>query len=235
MRSAIFFFFAFIIVSCSPTRHVVPLGRKERAVSASIGGPILENNLLPIPAPVPMASISYAYGITKKTTRIAALHLTPMIYGTYHLELGFLREWWYNKKAKTGFTSNLMGNFMLDQWEWKFKFYPQIDFNFYWHFKGDSHFHCDCPKDKGLNQFIYIGSTNWIELNRSNDYNTSEGQRFLLNPHFGYNIGTKTTKFNFEAKYYLPYVNKNTTGVNYFNPMGSYGALGATIGVYKLF
>ena len=124
---------------------------------------------------------------------------------------------------------------MIDRWSWKFKFYPQIDFNLYWHFKGDSHYHCDCPKDRGSLQFVYLGLTNWIELNRKNEYGISEGQRFLMNPHFGYNTGSKGTKLNFEVKYYLPYVNKNSSGVPYYNPMNDYGALGATVALYKIF
>lgn len=222
------------IVSCSPSRHVVPLARKERAVSISVGGPII-NNSTPVPLPIPMVSASYAYGASKKTTRIAALHFTPMIYGTYHLEGGFLREWYYQKKLKIGFTSNIMGNLIFDHNAWNFKFYPQVDLNLYWHFLGDAHYFCDCPKDKGLNQFIYLGLTNWFELDRKTDYDISEGQRFLLNPHFGYNFGSKKVKFNLEAKYYLPYVKTITTGVDYFNPMNDYGALGASFGIYKLF
>lgn len=225
----------FFVTSCSPSRHVVPLARKERAVSVSVGGPMINSSTLPIPAPTPMVSVSYAYGITKKTTRIAALHLTPLIFGTYHLEAGFLREWYYSKKSKTGFTTNLMGNLIFDHNEWNFKFYPQIDLNFYWHFIGDAHYHCDCPKDRGLNQFIYFGATNWFELDSKDDYSITEGQRILFNPHLGYNFGSKNIKFNLEAKYYLPYVKKSATGVDYFNPINDYGALGASFGIYWLF
>lgn len=235
MRFSSFFVLILLITSCAPTRHVVPLARRERAISVSIGGPMVNNEALPIPAPVPMASVSYAYGITKKTTRIAAIHLTSLVFGTYHLEAGFLREWYYNKKLKTGFTSNLMGNLMFDHNEWNFKFYPQVDFSFYWHFLGDSHYHCDCPKDKGLNQFIYIGASNWFELDRKDDYDIAEGQRILVNPHFGYNFGSKKTKINLEFKYYLPYVKTVRTGIDYFNPINDYGAFGGSLGVYRLF
>ena len=235
MRYLPLFVLFIITVSCSPSRHVVPLGRKERAVSASIGGPMINTANLPIPTPIPMVSMSYAYGATKKTTRIVALHLTALVYGTYHIEGGFLREWYYNKKSKIGFTSNLMGNLMFDHNEWNFKFYPQIDVNLYWHFLGDAHYHCDCPKDRGLNQFIYLGLTNWFELDRKDDNGISEGQRILANPHFGYNFGSKIIKFNLEVKYYLPYVNVNSTGIDYFNPMNDYGALGASLGIYKMF
>lgn len=187
------------------------------------------------PSVIPLSSISYAYGITKKTTRIAAVHITPIIYGVYHLEAGFLREFYYNKKKKIGFTGNLMGNFMLDQWEWKFKFYPQVDLNLYWHFKGDSHYHCDCPKDRGLLQFVYLGSSNWMELDKKNSNEINEGYRFLLAPHLGYTVGTKRTKLNMEFKYYLPYANKNSPTVTYLNPWGNYGAFGAMLGAYRLF
>ena len=219
--------------SCAPSRHVIPLGRREKAVSIAVGGPIIDKYNVPLP--VPLSSISYAYGITKKTTRIAAVHLSSMYYGIYHLEAGFLREFYYNKKLKVGFTGNLMGNFTIDQWDWKFRFYPQIDLNLYWHFKGDSHYHCDCPADRGLLQFLYIGSTNWIALKPSESYYYTQGQRFLLNPHFGYNIGTKRTKLNFEFKYYLPYVKNSNTRNEYYNPIGNYGAFGGTFSVYRIF
>jgi hypothetical protein len=235
MKYLLIFTILIVAFSCSPSRHVVPLGRKERAVSASIGGPVINNSSLSVPVPLPMASVSYAYGITKKTTRIAAVHITPMIFGTYHLEAGFLREFYYNKKRKIGFTSNLMGNLIFDHNEWNVKFYPQVDVNLYWHFLGDAHYFCDCPKDRGLNQFIYLGATNWFELDRKDEYGISEGQRFLLNPHFGYNFGSKKMKFNLEVKYYLPYVKTASTGVDYFNPINDYGAFGGTFGIYWLF
>jgi hypothetical protein len=235
MKIASLFILLLIIISCSPSRHVVPLGKKERAVSVSIGGPIVNSRTLDATVPLPMISASYAYGVSKKTTRIGAIHLTSMVFGTYHLEGGFLREWYYNKKSKVGFTSNLMGNLIFDHREWNFKFYPQVDANLYWHFLGDVHYHCDCPKDRGLNQFLYIGATTWFELDRVSDYNISEGQRVLLNPHLGYNFGSKKLKFNIEAKYYLPYVKRSNTVIDYFNPINEYGALGATFGIYWLF
>lgn len=233
MKRLLFAITILIFTACAPSRHVVPLGRKEKAISYSIGGPALRRNNLPLP--IPLSSISYGYGITKKTTRLAAVHISPLLFGIYHLEAGFLREFYYNKKLKIGFTGNLMGNFITDQWDWNFKFYPQIDLNFYWHFKGDSHYHCDCPKDRGSLQFIYIGSTTWFELNRRDTYNINKGQRFLLNPHFGYNIGSKRIKLNFEIKYYLPYVQLQSSNLPYYNSLGNYGAFGATIGVYKIF
>lgn len=233
MRYLLTFLVPIVIYSCAPSRHIVPLGRKEKSISVSVGGPALNKNNLPLP--IPLSSISYAYGITKKTTRIAAVHLSSIYYGIYHIEGGFLREFYYNKKLKTGFTGNLMGNFMIDQWDWRFKFYPQIDLNFYWHFKGDSHFHCDCPKDRGLLQFIYIGSTNWFEFNTENNFHLNLGQNLLLNPHFGYNVGSKRTKLNFEIKYYLPYIDKQITRESFYNPTGNYGAFGMTVSVYKMF
>ena len=224
-----------LVVACSPSRHVVPLARKEHAVSLSVGGPMVNIASSSVPLPLPMVSASYAYGASKKTTRIAALHFTPLIFGTYHLEAGFLREWIYNKKSKTGLTTNLMGNLIFDHNEWNFKFYPQLDFNFYWHFLGDAHYHCDCPKDRGLNQFLYIGLTNWFELDRKNENGISQGQRILANPHFGYNFGSKKIKFNLEIKYYLPYVKRRNTNITYYNPINNYGALGVSLGVYRLF
>lgn len=224
----------FSVSSCAPTRHVVPLGRKERAVSVSVGGPIVNRANSTIPVPIPLASVSYAYGTTKKNTRIAALHLTPIAVGVYHIEGGFLREFWYSSKTKMGFTGNLMGNLLFDRWEWGFKFYPQVDLNFYWHFAGDAHYFCDCPKDRGINMFLYAGIGNWFELDKTNDATLAGGQRILSAPHFGYNFGTKRTKGNLELKYYLPYVENNNL-IGYYNPLNNYGAFGLSLGVYRLF
>ena len=224
-----------LIYSCSPSRFVVPLGRKEKAVSLTAGGPLILEENQNIPYPIPLSSFTYGYGLNKKITTHASLHLTPLAFGILHIEAGYLYEWYYNNKSKIGITTDLTGHLSTVFSDWTTNFHPQFDANLYWHFLGDSHFHCDCPKDRNLNAFLYLGASSWLTFNQSNIEGLKEGYRILLNPHFGLNAGSKRSKWNLELKYFAPYIRTSLTGIPYYNPMNQYGAFGLNLGFYRLF
>ena len=224
MKTIIYILIIAIFISCAPSRIVVPLGRKEKAVGLSAGGELINYNgsILPIP----LSSFNYAVGIKKHLSAFGSLHLTPLLYGTYHVELGMLNEWLYHQKYKWGLTSNLVGNFMLTQYDWKFKFYPEFDMNFYWHFYGNAHYHCDCPGDKKTLQFVYAGFSSWYELAQQKSTGVGVDARVLINPHLGYSIGNLKNKYRLEVKYIAPWLKNDNTIIEYYNPFSTYGVIG---------
>ena len=155
MKNLVFILSFLVVVSCSPSRYVVPLTKKEKSISVSFGGPIIEERGIITPAP--FLSFTYAKGKSKSLTYFGGLQLSSLLDGFYAIEIGALKEWkWWSKK-KIGFTTNFVANAMTDSHDGGFTFFPQFDANLYWHFMSDPHYFCDCPGDPKWSMFLYGG------------------------------------------------------------------------------
>jgi hypothetical protein len=228
-----FFFLLVMLASCAPSRYVVPLKKKEQSLSMNLGGPLINFHDLVIP--VPFTSINYAYGWKKNTTVFGALHPTALAFGVGQMELGLVHRVHYFEGSKIGISASPVLNLMLDRWEWNLRVYPQVDVNVYWNFMGDLSRHCDCPGDKKTTAYVYLGFTNWFELNRTRANNQAQPNNWLLAPQVGINMGTASWKYSLEVKYMGLFTNNNDVVVSYFNPISSTGAIGAYFTVYKIF
>ena len=155
MKNVCIIFIFVVVASCAPTRYVVPLTKKEKSISVSFGGPIIEER--GYITPVPFLSFTYAKGKTKSLTYFGGLQLSSLLDGFYAVEVGALKEWkWWSKK-KIGFTTNFVANAMTDIIDGGFTFFPQFDANLYWHFMSDPHYFCDCPGDPKWSMFLFTG------------------------------------------------------------------------------
>jgi hypothetical protein len=97
LKKIFIIFTLLLLVSCSPTRYVVPLTKKEKSISLSFGGPIIEDRGFVTTAP--FLNFTYAKGKTKSLTYFGGFQMSYLIDGFYALEIGALKEWkWWNKK-----------------------------------------------------------------------------------------------------------------------------------------
>ncbi|MFM7024277.1 MAG: hypothetical protein ACKOXB_14995 [Flavobacteriales bacterium] len=221
------------IASCAPSRHVVPLARKEHAVSVNLGGPLINYSGLVIP--VPFTSVNYAYGWKKNTTVFGSLHPTALAYGVGQVELGLVHRIHYFEGSKLGLTTSPVLNFMIDRWEWNPRLYPQVDFNLYWNFAGDVAHHCDCPGDKATSAFAYVGVSNWIDLHKTRANGEPQPQNWFLIPQLGINAGSRSWRYSLELKYMGLFTRNDNVVVSYYNPLSTTGTIGVYASVYKIF
>ena len=223
----------FFLASCAPTRYVVPLTKKEKSISVSFGGPVIEERGYITPAP--FLSFTYAEGKTKSLTYFGGLQLSSLFDGFFAVEAGALKEWkWWSKK-KIGFTTNFVANAMTDGIDGGFTFFPQFDANLYWHFMSDPHYFCDCPGDPKWNMFLFTGFQSHYNVVSDFDLKTPFNSDFLFSPHLGLSIGPGASRLAAEVKWIQPWVDNTLHNPQIWNPFMETGTFGGFISCYHNF
>ncbi len=223
----------FVAVSCAPTRYVVPLTKKEKSISVSFGGPIIEERGYITPAP--FLSFTYAKGKTKSLTYFGGLQLSSLFDGFFAVEAGALKEWkWWSKK-KIGFTTNFVANAITDGIDGGFTFFPQFDANLYWHFMSDPHYFCDCPGDPKWKMFLFTGFQSHYNVVSDFDLKTPFNSDFLFSPHLGLSIGAGASRLAAEVKWIQPWVDNTVHDPQIWNPFMETGTFGGFISFYHNF
>lgn len=221
-RLLILIFFGLILYSCSPTRFYKPLEKGEKAVTASLGGPLINvPNMATIP--IPFTTIGYGQGVTDDLTIYGAWHTTSSIFGVAHIDFGSTYRLWKNDKM--GVSTAIGGNFLIDVFEWNPSFYPQISANYYYRYKN--------VESKQLIFDLYIGTENWIDLRSNKAHNVHNTIRWLWNMHLGHSVSKNLWSYQFEEKLLAPYLN-NDVVVDYISPLRDKGAVGIYFGVQRL-
>ena len=116
------------LASCAPSRFVQPLKKDEKAITASLGGPLTQ-----IPGiatvPIPHTNITYGQGISDNITVFGGWYPTASIFGVWQFEAGGViglvnQENW-------GISTTPMLNFAIDKWGFQAKLWPNLDINAY--------------------------------------------------------------------------------------------------------
>ena len=205
--------------SCAPSRFVKPLGKGEKAINASLGGPLI--TFAGAPIPIPFTSISGGYGVSKSLTAYGSLHPTSLIFGVLQTELGVVKNIYYNDSLKFGFSAAPVVNLSIDRWEYNFKFWPELDLNAYWTFN----------KNKN---FIYIGASNWFELSKTKGYGEKQVSHWIINPQLGHTFIRPKWNFNIEVKLLAPGIMRYPNVVDYIG-VGNKGAIGTYLSITRRF
>lgn len=72
MRIYIFIFLALTVLSCAPSRFIEPLSKNQQALSFNIEGSLIDYGGTTIP--IPLTSLTYAYGLSNNLTAFGSLH-----------------------------------------------------------------------------------------------------------------------------------------------------------------
>jgi len=233
LKNVCIIFIFVVVASCAPTRYVVPLTKKEKSISVSFGGPIIEER--GYITPVPFLSFTYAKGKTKSLTYFGGLQLSSLLDGFYAVEFGALKEWkWWSKK-KIGVTTNFVANAMTDIIDGGFTFFPQFDANIYWHFMSDPHYFCDCPGDPKWSMFLFTGFQSHYNVISDFDLETPFKNDLLFSPHLGLSIGPGASRLAAEVKWIQPWVDNTIHDPTIWNPFMETGTFGGFISFYHNF
>jgi hypothetical protein len=233
LKKIFIIFTLLFFVSCSPTRYVVPLTKKEKSISLSFGGPIIEEQRVITTAP--FLNFTYAKGKTKSLTYFGGFQMSHLLDGFYAVEIGALKEWkWWNKK-KIGFTTNFVANAMTDSKDGGFTFFPQFDANIYWHFMSDPHYFCDCPGDPKWKMFLYTGFQSHYNVISDIDLMMPFASDLLFSPHLGLSIGSGSSRLVSEFKWIQPWVDNTKHDPSIWNPFMETGTFGGFLSFYHNF
>ncbi|MCW3104397.1 MAG: hypothetical protein JWO09_2837 [Bacteroidetes bacterium] len=209
----------FLLASCSPTRFVKPLAKKEHAANLSFGGPLIKFGTATIP--IPFVTVNYGYGIDSTLTGFASFNITSALYGNFQAELGATKQWTKQHAYLPALGTTLQLNAIYRNTEAK-KLYPQLDLHAYWEY------------GKRKNYF-YIGASNWFELSKTRTLGVSQDKHWILMPMAGHSFNGKKWNVNIEAKIMAPNLSNEKLVVDYQTPLRNRGAFGVYIGYTRKF
>jgi hypothetical protein len=205
--------------NCAPTRFVKPLAKKQNAIAANLGGPLIHFGKAV--TPIPFTSLMYGRGITNSTTAFGSIHLTSLLYGNVQTDIGVCQNIYKHDSLKFGITCNPAINMIYDKWTNKFKAWPQLDVNIY----------KDILKQKA---FVYVGLTNWLELSKTKAHEQKVTNHVLINPHVGLTYNTKKWGYTLECKFLQMNQKNKPNIVDYVGIKGN-GAVGIYLNFVRRF
>ncbi len=206
--------------SCSSSRFVEPLAKKQHAIGVNLGGPLI--NFGGATIPTPLSSIVYGYGLDSNLTAFGGLHTTSLIFNNFHTDIGLTYKFINQTKYTPSLSGSLNNTLVTSLRTGTTRYWPQVDLNGYWNFSKRNH-------------FWYVGVSNWFELRNQRANDEVQIKRWLPNPQAGVTFKTKTFQFNIEYKLLAVGINSNDVFVPYQSLSNNKGAMGLYFGVTKTF
>ncbi len=211
-----------LFTACAPTQFVVPLEKGEHAVSASLGGPLV--NVPGIATiPIPFTSLGYGYGLTERSVISSALYPTAALYGVFQLSGGYTHEIW--QKNKMNLTGKVGFDLMTDVYEKNTKFWPQLDANFSYTYQSK------LIEEDNKRKLIYLGFSNWFELSSTRAHGETQSNFLFFNPHIGHQMKRNNWAFHFEIAFLATNLNNEKVVLDYKSAFGNRGATGIYFGI----
>lgn len=207
-------------ISCSSSRFVEPLEKKQHAIGVNLGGPLI--NFGGTVIPTPLSSIVYGYGLDSNLTVFGGLHTTSLIFNNFHTDLGITYKFLKQNKIQPSISSSLNNTIVTSLRTGTTRYWPSIDLNSYWNFSKKNH-------------FWYVGLSNWFELRSTRTHDLEQIKRWLPNPHAGITLKGKSLQFNLEYKLLGIGQQSNEVFVPYQSIANNKGAMGLYFGITKTF
>lgn len=199
-----------VLSACSTTRVVKPLAKGQTEVAFDAGGPIFKYAGHYIP--MPLSSVSAAYGWRSDTTIYAGIHTTALAFGVGQTDVGMVKEVYPGSEFLPGVSVAPAINFSVDRWEFNYALNPSVDINFFWPVYDRA-------------DFFYFGISNWFELRQTRAHGEDQPTHWVPTLNAGYSWIPGAFRITAEAKYLAPLSNNKNITMDYFGPF-DYGTLG---------
>ena len=206
-----------LLSACAPSRLVKPLAKQQKAVNASLGGPLVHFSGLVIPTP--FTTVSGAYGLTDKTTVFAGLHPTAMLFGVFQMDAGFVQQLLAQKAWRPGLTMTPAVNFATNGKDTKL--WPNVDVNAFWNYKQKP-------------DFFYAGMSTWFETASTKAFGETQPQHVFPNIQLGHSWVHPKADYQLELKYLGPGLSNRDIVVDYVG-VDRKGAIGVYFSFTKKF
>jgi len=216
-------FYALLICSlynCAATRIVKPLEAKQWAAGADLGGAIIDFAGAKIP--LPLTSLTAAYGVDSQLTAFGSLHTTALAAGVVQMELGAVRSIFAQDKNGFNLSAGATANFMVSTWDGKARFYPQLDINAYYTYG-----------EKKRN-YVYLGVANWFDLQAQQAHQQDNKEHWIPNLALGHTFKTNKMRYTIETRWIAP-LSSNQNLVVTYNGIANQGSLGLFFSVFRTF
>ncbi len=219
MKKLIYVFLFLGWISCGPSRYIVPLEKGEQAVSASLGGAMIEFAGAPIP--IPNTSLGYAYGVEENVTAFGNLYTTSMLYGVFQIDGGATWRFFGNDSTAWGSSATGFVNATFDKWEGNFKAWPVLEWNAY-RFLGNTQSYCS------------FGVGSWFELSGKKAHDQQQNEHVLLYPQAGFTLVRNKWNLEFQLRWLAPGRPNLPNAVTYLG-FGGQGAAGVYFNFVRRF
>lgn len=206
--------------SCSSSRFVEPLKRKQHAIGGNFGGPLI--NFGGVIIPTPMSSVIYGYGLDTNLTIFGGLHVSSLVFNNFHSDFGLTYKFLDQNKLTPSLSGSFNNTIVTSLRTGSARYWPSLDINSFWNFSNRNH-------------YWYVGLSNWFELRNKRAHDLEQLKRWLPNPQIGITLKAKTFHFNMEYKLLVIGVNSNDVFVPYQSLSDNKGAMGLYFGVTKTF
>jgi hypothetical protein len=206
-----------LLEACAPAGLVKPIEKGKHAVSGSFGGPAIWFAGMPIP--VPLTSLNYHYGLKEKISLTAGTGLTSLAFGTGQINAGVLAGILVpSETQKMGLSAFVNTHFMLDRWQWNFRFYPEAGFHSY--------------REFGKHR-LYAGASAWFETRFPAKARTSNNF-WIPMMHAGWQKSGEKWQPSVELKWIAPNISSENLVVDYIGLAGR-GSFGLYFGLLRKF
>ncbi|MDX1446074.1 hypothetical protein [Lishizhenia sp.] len=224
-----------ILFSCSSSRFIEPLAKKQNAVSADFGGPLVN-----VPGvatiPLPFSSLTYGRGLSHSTTIYGSWHTTAAVFGVAQFDLGVVKEVWYNRDRHMGISITPSVNFARDVFEQNTKLWPILEANYYWKYNQQGVVQADLLSNRKIKyNFVYAGVGSWFELSSTRAHDQPQNNWAFPMVQVGHTFRRNKWSFSTELKMMVPYMSNQDIVLDYKSITGERGATGIYIGVIKRF
>ena len=205
-------------VSCSATRVVKPLKAKEVAVGLDLGGPMIQFGA---PIPIPLTSISAAYGIDSMMSVFGGLHTTALAFGNLQMDFGIVRDLLPAKGRRPGISVAPVVNMLIPFSTGEFRLYPELDINVHWQYSLKRR------------NFLYFSFASWFDLWAKKAHAVPNTTRYVPTFALGHTFENKKMRCALELRVIAPFT-KNNVIVDYIG-LGDNGAFGFYFSVNRKF
>ncbi len=203
------------LFACAPSRFIEPLEKKQIAVGANLGGPLIKFAGKPIP--IPFSAIEIGYGLDSNLTIHGGIHTTALTFYNLQFDAGLTYKVINQKKYIPNISVNPGFNFIYDMNDKVAKFWPTFDANAYWNYGA-------------RRNYFYTGIGNMFELSQSMANGQEQKQRWLLSPQIGHVLKGKRDRFQFTTEF--KFLGLNQTNTYSFIPYQSFFGSHGTTGIY---
>lgn len=201
---------AILLGGCASVRYVEPLPDKHLAATATLGGPFITYSDLVIP--MPLTSLGAGYGYSPTLTLFGGLHTTALLFKDLQLDLGALQRVLDQNGWQPAVSASAVANLALALRDGRFKFWPELDANAYWHYDGSGN-------------LAYVSLANWFELSSTRAHGEQQEYHWIPIIAVGHTFDATNWQYTTEVKYIAP-ATDNSPNVVEYHGIGGQGGLG---------
>lgn len=211
---------AIVTMSCSTTRIVKPLAKKEVAVGFDFGGPIIDFAGAKIP--IPFTSLSGAYGIDSAMTVWGGLHTTSLAFENLQVDAGIIRDIIPARGRIPGFSIAPVANMIVNLKQGDFRIYPELDLNVHWQYSLKRQ------------HYMYFSLSNWFDPWAKRAHGEPNKGFYAPNLALGHTFVTNKMRYTLELRWLAPNASNRNLVVSY-NGIGGQGSMAFYFGIYRKF